>query len=62
MTDTKQYDLHLMGEIPHYGHGRKIVHVEQIGWKWVYVRKVGRATRIKIRRSVWNKLLEENGQ
>jgi hypothetical protein len=49
----KRYTVHLNGEVPVLGSGRRVVEAE-VGYKWVRVWKPGKERAKKIRRNVWD--------
>lgn len=49
--------IHLMGEIPRFGHGRRGVKMVSLGYKWVTIHYPPRRRNAKIRRELWDKLI-----
>ena len=48
--------LHLQDEIPYIGSGIRIVLVDQVGRKWVWLRTTYRPRRVRVAREVFERL------
>ena len=55
-SQTRFVWLHLDGEVPRLGSGRRRVEIVRLGWKWVKVRKPSQDHTIRIKRNTWDNL------
>ena len=48
--------LHLADEVRRLGSGFRWAEIDKVGHKWVYVRKPGSRRRIRVARTVWDRV------
>ena len=58
MTQPERLDVHLMDEAPRIGSGWRIVEIISVGYKWATIRYAPLGVRAKIRRKVWDQIVE----
>ena len=57
MKPEQRFEIHLNGEIPRIGCGRRVVFAS-VNYKWVYVRRATSTRRVRVPRIAWDQIIE----